>query len=236
MLQRTETEILCYQYRGYEWEKFGAFCERMLNKHPEAQLLKTLGDPPVDVRFGNDQYIQCTAVTPEPDKTLPIFTNPDVPRAVRTYYEHSAINLFTTSRMSKRSARDGSEEIWQEKIYFTTEETFPTVLRRSQVVDLTVVEISPLENALNEIEERTKELQSLNTRFQALAQTGQQISTNRLSMALNSVVDAPLDSGVALYREQYFNPDYVARNPDRADLVERLKAAIEDQARFSLVT
>jgi hypothetical protein len=39
------------QYQGYEWEKFGAFCEGMLNKHPRAQLLKTLGDPPVDIRF-----------------------------------------------------------------------------------------------------------------------------------------------------------------------------------------
>jgi dedicator of cytokinesis protein 3 len=65
------------QYRGYEWEKFGAFCEGMLNKHPRAQLLKTLGDPPVDIRFGNDEYIQCTSVTPEPDRSLPVFTDPE---------------------------------------------------------------------------------------------------------------------------------------------------------------
>jgi dedicator of cytokinesis protein 3 len=76
------------QYRGYEWEKFGAFCERMLSKHRGAQLLKTPGEPPVDIRFGHDQYIQCTAVTPEPNRALPIFTNPDVPLPVRTYYEH----------------------------------------------------------------------------------------------------------------------------------------------------
>jgi dedicator of cytokinesis protein 3 len=60
----------------------------MLNKHTGAQLLKGSGDPPVDIRFGNEQYIQCTAVTPEPDRTHPIFTNPDVPLSVRTYYEH----------------------------------------------------------------------------------------------------------------------------------------------------
>ena len=76
------------QYRGYEWEKFGAFCERMLNKHPGAQLLKIMGDPPVDIRFGNDQYIQCTALVPEPNRELPIFTNPEVPPQIRNYYEH----------------------------------------------------------------------------------------------------------------------------------------------------
>src|SRR6266702_1029018 len=84
------TDRAC-QYRGFEWEKFGAFCERMLAKHSGAQLLRTLGDPPVDIRFGSDQYIQCSTVTPEPNRDLPIFTNPDVPATVRTYYERWSV-------------------------------------------------------------------------------------------------------------------------------------------------
>jgi hypothetical protein len=66
----------------------------MLNKHPGAQLLRTTGDPPVDIRFGNDQYIQCTSVSPEPDRTLPIFSNLDVPIAVRSYYERRSVLTF----------------------------------------------------------------------------------------------------------------------------------------------
>lgn len=80
------------KYRGYEWERFGAFCERMLNKHPGAHLMRSPGEPPVDIRYGSDQYIQCTAVMPEPDRNLPVFTNPDVPLAVRTYYEHRCVD------------------------------------------------------------------------------------------------------------------------------------------------
>ena len=64
----------------------------MLNKHPGAQLLRAAGDPPVDIRFGTDQYIQCTSVSPEPDRTLPIFSNMDVPLAVRSYYEHWSVS------------------------------------------------------------------------------------------------------------------------------------------------
>ncbi|TFK44595.1 cytoplasmic protein [Crucibulum laeve] len=218
-------------YRGYEWEKFGAFCERMLNKHPGAQLLKTAGDPPVDIRFGNDQYIQCTAVTPEPDRTLPIFTNPDVPLPVRTYYEHSAINLFSSSRQVKKTTRDGGDETWLEKTYFTTEEAFPTVLRRSEVVGLEVVEISPLENALNEVEQKTKELAALNLKYQALAKTVQLVSTNALAMSLNSAVDAPLNTGISSYRQLFFAPDYITRNPERVEMVEKLRAAIDEQVR-----
>jgi dedicator of cytokinesis protein 3 len=131
----------------------------------------------------------------------------------------------------KRQARDLTEELWLEKVYFTTEETFPTVLRRSQVVALEVVGISPVEHALSEVEKKTKDLASMNLRFQSLAKTGHQVSTNQLSMALNSAVDAPLDTGIASYREIFFNPDYVARHPDRADLVERLKVAVDEQVR-----
>ncbi|KAJ7287715.1 C2 domain in Dock180 and Zizimin proteins-domain-containing protein [Mycena rebaudengoi] len=216
-------------YRGYEWEKFGAFCERMLSKHPGAQLLKTMGDPPVDIRFGHDQYIQCTAVTPEPNRALPIFTNPDVPVSVRTYYEHSAINLFSSSRQVKKIARSGTEEIWVEKTYFSTEEAFPTVLRRSEVVGVEILEISPVENALNEVESKTKELAALNLKYQALAKTAQHVSTNALAMCLNSAVDAPVNTGISAYRQTFFDPEYVVRNPERAELVEKLKAAIDEQ-------
>ncbi|KAG7090843.1 hypothetical protein E1B28_009925 [Marasmius oreades] len=215
-------------YRGYEWEKFGAFCERMLNKHPGAQLLKTIGDPPADIR---DQYIQCTAVIPEPNRELPVFTNPDVPTAVRAYYEHSAINLFSTSRQVTRT-RDRMEEVWIEKVYYTTEDTFPTVLRRSQVVAMEVEEISPIENALEEVEQKTKELTSLEMKYQSLANTSQEVSTNALAMTLNSVVDTPPDTGIPAYRQQFFTPEYIARNPGRSELVEKLRSAVDDQARI----
>jgi hypothetical protein len=60
----------------------------MLNKHPGAQLLKFSGDPPPEIRFGTDQYIQCASVTPEPDRSHTVFTNPDVPPQIKSYYEH----------------------------------------------------------------------------------------------------------------------------------------------------
>ncbi|KAI3615340.1 cytoplasmic protein [Moniliophthora roreri] len=219
-------------YRGYEWEKFGAFCERMLNKHPGAQLLRIVGDPPVDIRFGSDQYMQCCAVVPEPNRELPVFTNPDAPPAVRAYYEHSAINLFSSSRQIQRVARDRTEETWTEKIYYTTEDTFPTVLRRSQVVGVQVVEISPVENALYEVEQKMKELAALELKYQSLAKTSQDVSTNALAMALNSVVDAPLNTGIAAYRQQFFAPEYTDRNPDRTEMVEKLRSAVDDQVRI----
>jgi dedicator of cytokinesis protein 3 len=121
------------------------------------------------------------------------------------------------------------EETWLEKTFFTTEEAFPTVLRRSEVVTLELAEISPLENALQEVEEKTTELAGLHQKYQALAKTAQDVSTNALAMSLNSAVDAPLNTGIASYRQIFFSPDYIARNPERAEMVEKLRSAIDEQ-------
>ncbi|OCH91820.1 cytoplasmic protein [Obba rivulosa] len=219
-------------YRGYEWEKFGAFCERMLNKHPGVQLLKSMGDPPPDIRFGTDQYIQCTAVIPEPTRDHPIFTSPDVPPQIRAYYEHCAIDLFSYSRPVTKLGRDGIEEVWIEKTYLTTEEAFPTVLRRSEVMGVQIVEISPVETALHEVQLRTSELAGLNLQFSALAKTSQAVPTNALAMSLNGAVDAPVNSGVGAFRQTFLTGDYVLRHPDRAEQVDKLREAIDEQVRM----
>lgn len=148
------------------------------------------------------------------------------------FTSNSAINLFSTSRPVKRIARDGTEEVWIEKVYFTTEETFPTVLRRSQVVDIAVMDISPIENALSEVAEKTKELSALNLRYQNLAKTAQEVSTNALSMVLNSAVDAPLNTGISAFRQMFFTDDWAARNPEQVELAEKLRAAIDEQVRL----
>ena len=216
----------------------------MLSKHPGSQLLKTPGDPPVDIRFGTDQHIQVTAVTPEPNRTLPIFTCPDVPPAVRSYYEHrqvvyarmgilvlsvgdSSVNAFSSTRPITKPDREGNEEVWLEKTCYTTEQAFPTVLRRSDITEWEVVEISPVDHAYNEVEQKTRELDSLHLRYSALAKTTQVFSTNALSMTLNSVVDPPAES-IPGYREAFFNLAYVTRHSDREEQVERLRTAIDD--------
>ena len=89
-----------------------------------------------------------------------------------------------------------------------------------------------MENALQEVEEKTKELAGLHLKYQALAKTTQDISTNALTMSLNTAVDAPLNTGISSYRQIFFSPDYLARNPERAELVEKLRVAIDEQVRI----
>lgn len=47
---------------------------------------------------------------------------------------------------------------WFDQTYYTTEESLPALIRRSEVVAERSVEISGLENAVHDIQTKTKEL------------------------------------------------------------------------------
>ncbi|KAI5478526.1 hypothetical protein MNV49_005055 [Pseudohyphozyma bogoriensis] len=224
-------------YRGSEHEKLGPFTEKMLNKHPGAVLLKTSTIPPEELQFADGQFLQITPVTPEPNLSSPVFTSPDVPAAVRSYYEHNATQTFSFTRPVNKDAvaraRGASDfaTLWTEKTVLICEDAFPTVLRRSEVVEIRIIDVSPVENALADVENKTKELSTLERRYHGLSQTEtdrHNINTNLLSMALNGVVDAPVNEGIPMYRKAFYGPDFIAANPDRAVIVEKLQSAIDD--------
>ena len=54
---------------------------------------------------------------------------------------HSDVNTFSSSRSVMGGYHpNGVAEVWTEKIYYTTEQLFPTVLRRSEVIDIQPVQ------------------------------------------------------------------------------------------------
>jgi dedicator of cytokinesis protein 3 len=125
--------------------------------------------------------------------------------------------------------RDGIEETCLEKTYFTTEESFPTVLKRSEIVAFEVNEITPVEIALAEVVQKNKELAAVNMKYSALAKAAQDISTNPLTMALNSVVDVPAGAGISSYRTSFFAPEYATKHPERGEFVDKLRSAVDQQ-------
>ncbi|KAE8266357.1 hypothetical protein A4X09_0g5990 [Tilletia walkeri] len=229
--------------RGFELEKYSAFCERIHQKYPKATIIKNSAEPGEHIRSADAQYLHITALQPEPDRSKGIFTNAETPPLVRGYYEHNAVNLFSFSRtIHKPSAnrvpkqQDGSPdftELWVEKTYLRCEDTFPTVLRRSEVADVKVVEISPLENALNDVNVKRDELEMLEKKYVALRAVSKpgKINTNRLSMALNSAVDAPAHSGIPMYKRSFFTPSFISTNADKEEMVMQLRNAIDAQAK-----
>jgi hypothetical protein len=88
-----------------------------------------------------------------------------------------------------------------------------------------------VENALNDVESKKKELENLERRYHALSQTvtdRSKVNTNVLSMSLNGIVDTPPNQGVPMYRRAFLGADYMAVNPDKAGIIKRLEVAIDE--------
>ncbi|PWN43738.1 hypothetical protein IE81DRAFT_67371 [Ceraceosorus guamensis] len=239
-----------FVYRGLDWEKFGAFCERLHQKHPRATLIKSTSLPDESIRHGEEMYLQVTALQPEADKLKDIFTNAEVPPVVRAYFEHNATDLFSFARPIRKSSEGTRkpvtagtqsaepQNLWVEKTYLRCEDHFPTVLRRSHVAGLWTVELSPLQNAIDDAEAKTSELESLEKKYAALNRVvsgrnqaaARGANTNRLSMALNGAVDAPVNGGIPMYRKAFFSPQFVSANSDKEPLIHKLREAIDKQA------
>ncbi|KAI9493267.1 hypothetical protein BDB00DRAFT_824192 [Zychaea mexicana] len=240
-------------YRGLEWEKMASFVERMQNQHPNAQLLpskyatqSTLSDEQIrEVDEEVDaQYLQITAVTAEPTGSIEILNNPLVPETIKKYYMANQISHFSYSRpfdkgnVQQLSSSDASKKpemdflnLWTKKTMFTCEEAFPTTARRSKVVFVEDVEISPIENAVLAMEKKNEELCALANKYSVhLKQRGGgSVNISPFSMALNGAVDAPVNGGVTLYKKAFLTDGYWEKNPEMRPWVRRLKTAINDQ-------
>ena len=114
------------------------------------------------------------------------------------------------------------------------------------MIEIRVVEISPIENAISDVESKRFELENLEKRYLVLSQTeGAKINSNPLSAALNGAVDTGPNGGVPMYRKgmllfliadknpdvdpAFFGPQYMSANPDKSHLIERLREAIDMQ-------
>lgn len=124
--------------------------------------------------------------------------------------------------------------LWTERTTFASEETFPGIALRSKIVSIEIQEISPIENAVEAMNNKTKELTALEKTYSTYLNNNAQqthFNLNPFSMALNGAVDAPVNGGVPLYKKAFLSPYYAKKHPAMREWVDRLKKAIDEQVR-----
>ena len=105
-----------------------------------------------------------------------------------------------------------------------SEDAFPTVLRRSEVTEIEIIEISPLESAIKDVEKQQLQLARLNHQYRALLALGKgAFNTIPLSRALDSAVDS---QSVPTYRRHFLRPGLPSQNAQREKLGQHLAHAI----------
>lgn len=238
-----------YIYRGLEWEKLGSFIERMQSRHPNAKMLPSkiansmslTEEQLKEFNSASDgQYIQITPVVPIPDRQMmPCLSSANAPENIKKFYEFNNVNKFVfTKVIVKETSENAQPEIdflnlWTERIELECEDRFPTIVRRSKIVKSHSALISPIENAIETVENKTRELISLERKYSvyvpSMSGGTQHTNISPFSMSLNGAVDAPVNGGIPLYKKSFLSKEYWDENPNMRHLITRLQEVIHDQ-------
>uniref|UniRef100_A0A8C4Q7C8 Dedicator of cytokinesis 3 n=1 Tax=Eptatretus burgeri TaxID=7764 RepID=A0A8C4Q7C8_EPTBU len=185
-------EFVC---QGHESERLESFSQRIMAEFPQGILLQQAGQPDDTITSSDGQHIQIFAVTPVPEN-LELLRSVRVPVRVKSFYKVNNIRRFRHDRPFYKGSRDKENEfknLWVERTTLILKYSLPGISRWFEVEKKEVVEVSPLENAIEAVDNKNMELRSL------IAQHQEQraYNINPLSMCLNGVIDAAVNGGIA---------------------------------------
>ena len=177
-------------FEGGSAERISIFTDRIRQQYPSAQLA-----PAGDIDSLEGQYLQIFPVSPHRDLEHVIYQQTKVPHSIREFVLSSNPRRFAVT--SKRhSPASGVQDQWIEKTIYTTSEAFPTISKRSEVVAIDIVRLSPLQTAVERTSRKTAEIASLEKRIA----DGDESSLANLIEAVKSSVDPMSVASVSQYR------------------------------------
>ncbi|KAF3047962.1 hypothetical protein E8E12_001824 [Didymella heteroderae] len=183
-------------FEGSATDRLASFTDRMQQQHPAAQILNPGVEQDVE-----GQYLQIYPVSPQKDLTHPIYQRAKVSQSVRDYHLLSRPTHFTSA--SRRSAsRATTNDNTVEKTLYTTAEAFPTILRRSEIIAVGTITLTPLQSAIERTSRKTIEIAALEKRIA----DGDDTAFNTLTQELMYAVDTNIEGCVANYHDLLPNP------------------------------
>ncbi|XP_058841773.1 dedicator of cytokinesis protein 4-like isoform X6 [Acipenser ruthenus] len=220
-------EFVC---RGHDYERLEAFQQRMLNEFPHAIAMQHVNQPDETIFQAEAQYLQIYAVSPVPE-SQDVLQRDGVPDNIKSFYKVNHIWRFRYDRPFHKGTKDKENEfksLWVERTTLTLVQSLPGISRWFEVEKRELVEMSPLENAIEVIENKNLQLRALITQCQAR----QMYNINPLTMCLNGVIDAAVNGGLARYQEAFFVKDYIVNHPEDGEKIGRLRELMFEQAQI----
>ncbi|KAF2190578.1 hypothetical protein K469DRAFT_623793 [Zopfia rhizophila CBS 207.26] len=212
-------------FEGSPNDRLATFTDRMQQQHPSAQILAAGTEEDVE-----GQYLQIFPVSPQKDLTHRIYQRAKVAQSIRDYYLLSRPSHFTTA--SRRTTGDpGTKELTVEKTVYTTAEAFPTILRRSEIIGVGTVTLTPLQTAIERTSRKTVELMVLEKRVSE----GEDSALTSLTQELMVAVDTSSETSVANYHDLLPKPrDSTASDEDEDEEPQREPNLLENALKVAL--
>ena len=178
-------------YEAGASERQSGFTDRMRQLHPAAQVVTRN-----DFEDDQGQHLQIFPVSVYRDLEHPIYQQSRVLQPTRDFISASKPYRFAIT--SKRhSPSSGVQAQYIEKTIFSTKETFPTILRRSEIISVDELRLSPLQTAVERTTRKTSELAALERKIEI----GDESAIQSLTEAIQSSVDPASVATVAQYRQ-----------------------------------
>lgn len=193
-------------YEGTPTERAAAFADRMQEQYPAAQIVTSDGIDEVE-----GQFLVISSVTPHRDLTHQVFQRARVAQPVRDFLVSSHPQAFSFT--SKRSTSGSVEEHYAEKTVFVTAEPFPTILRRSEIIETQQVGLNAHETGLERIVRKTQEMAALERRLAEGEDGVSQLLLDAVSVSVNP----SSDQSVMCYRKLLPEPDEEDEEEDDND-------------------
>ncbi|KAI0913528.1 SH3 domain-containing protein [Ustulina deusta] len=182
-----------YVYEGSPRERTTAFTDRMQEQYQAAQIL-TNGDVDSEVE---GQYLIVSAVSPHRELQHQVFQRARVAHPIRDFLLSSNPQTFSVS--SKRNTSGPVEEHYAEKIIYTTSEAFPSILRRSEIIEVSHIKLNAKETGLERIVRKTQEMTAVERQ---LAENEDNNDLAQLMVGAISISVLPeSETSVACYRK-----------------------------------
>lgn len=208
-------------FEGSPTERMASFVDRMQREHPAAQIMAS-----GEITDYEGQFLQITGVAAHRDVSHPVYQRSKVPLSVREHLLISEPSRFSATSRRHTSSSDVQEQ-YVEKLIFTVAERFPNILRRSEIISVQEVALSPLQTAIERTCRKTQELQLLERR----AASGEDNSLSNLNEALGQLLDneSSPSNCVAMYRVFLSGPQGTKNDLEEAENEDNEDIEAEDE-------
>lgn len=205
------------------------FCDTIQNQFPTAQILMKDSDPTEEMRSSPEMVIMISKITPNMDaeKIAHRYPGKILTSAVKTYFENNEVQEFKYARPYREGPKTDNEfeNLWTAHYSLKTASAMPSMLAKSEIIELTRKNVDPLDNAINAMETKNKELQGEIEQ----KNSNPTISINPLTMALNGVLDAAVMGGTDMYRKAFFTDEYMDAHPEMIVKIDKLSSLMDQQ-------
>lgn len=213
-----------------EYERIGAFTQRLQTEFPSAQILANNSPPEASILNAPEQYIQISNVRPLGDAQALKTAMVPVPEKIARFYEVNDVTRFIYDRPMYKGPIDKDNEfksLWIERTTLDIASPLPGILRWFEVKQKSVQELTPVEYACEIINNAGKELSDLIVQYRRDPKR----NINPFSMRLQGTIDANVMGGISKYQEAFFSEQFL-KSPQGAGQqanVQRLKILILEQ-------